>query len=379
MAGAAARAGSVLAGAVLAAAVVLLVAVAGGPLTGAWRVAPVRSGSMAPAVPAGALVVSRPEPTGAVRPGWVVTFHRPVDRGVVTHRVVRVVRGGRHPVVETKGDANPAPDPWRLRLVGARVWRVRAVVPGVGRALIVLQARALRLATTAGVPLVLGFWAAAALVRGPRREERAEEWRRGGPTAAAEVHRRPGRGHSAGPRSCPSGPVAPPPAWAWSRAADDLLPGRRSALVVPSPRRRAAWAVAVGAVATALGLAPAAHATAGDAAAVAQGPIGADTLLAPTGVAASGGCGGLGQGPRVVVSWTPTASAYATGYGIWRATASGGPYTKVADVAGGATSSWTDWSVSLGRTYWYRLQATYASWTSADSASASATTPALCL
>jgi signal peptidase I len=377
VAGAAARAESVLAATVLAAAAVLLAAVVGGPLTGGWRVAPVRSGSMAPAIPAGALVLSRPEPAQNVRPGWVITFHRPGDRAVVTHRVARVLAGGRRPVVETRGDANATVDPWRVRLVGGRVWRAWVVVPALGRVLLVLRTRPLRLATTAGVPLLLGLWGAAAVLRGPRGTARGAGRAAASPAGARRPSGVGGRG--TGGTVGAAGAAVPPLAWAWTRAADDLLPGRPALPAAPGPRRGAAWAVAAGAVALALGLAPAAHAVAGDAAAVAQAPIATDTLLAPTGLSASGGCGGLGQGPRVVLSWTPTTSTYATGYGVWRATASGGPYTKVADVAGRTTSSWTDWSVSLGRTYWYRLQAAFAAWTSADSAPASASTPVLCL
>lgn len=362
---AAARAGSVLVAALLAVASALLAGVVGGSLTGAWRLAPVRSGSMAPTMPAGALVVSTPAPAQAVRPGWVITFHRPVDRAVVTHRVVRVITPGPRPVVETKGDANPAPDPWRLRLLGERVWRARVVVPLAGRALLALRARPVRLAITAGVPLVLGLWLAAEVLSG--RTPAASQPRSRRPRV------RPGR-----PRRCPApAPAAPTPAWCWSRSADDLLPARRPSSA--PPHRRSAALAAAAAVVVTVGFASTAHASIGDSAAVQQSTITTDTLLSPTGLSATGGCAGLLQGPKVDLTWTPTTSTYATGYTVWRATSSGGPYTKVADVAGRATSSWTDTSVQLNRTYWYSLQAVYAAWTSADSTPASATTPLLCL
>jgi signal peptidase len=367
------RAAGVAGAAALTVGVAALVAVAAGPAVGAWRLAPVRSGSMAPALPAGSLAVAVPAPAPAVRPGWVIVFHRPGDAAVVTHRVVRVLAGGAHPVVETRGDANPVADPWRLRITDDRVWRVRAVVPGAGRALLAMRAPPVRLATTAGVPLVLGVAWAVAIVRAPEpgaeprpRRRRVGRHRRHRPApVAARAVAGCGRAH-ARPAPVPGGP--------WRRSADDVLPAVRGSRW----GRRAAAVLAVAALVV-LGAPSAARAAIGDAAAVSQGQITTDTLAAPTNVAAVGGCRSVILGPKVALTWTPTASAYATGYEVRRATSAGGPYTLVATLAGRSTASWTDTSVSAGTTYWYRLRSTYLSWSSADTPAVSATTPALCL
>jgi signal peptidase I len=123
------------------AAVFLFLAV--GPHTGRYRTLTVLTGSMRPHYGPGSLVVDTPVRASAVRPGDVITFHAPTpDRRVVTHRVVRVLpdpAGTGRPVVVTKGDANPVPDPWQARLEGATAWRARAAVPFVGYGLIFLH------------------------------------------------------------------------------------------------------------------------------------------------------------------------------------------------------------------------------------------------
>ena len=51
-----------------------------------------------------------PEATADVRVGEVISYKIPVeDHHVETHRIVRIISAGRHPVVVTKGDANTAP------------------------------------------------------------------------------------------------------------------------------------------------------------------------------------------------------------------------------------------------------------------------------
>lgn len=89
--------------------------------------------SMAPAVPVGALVILEPVPAAALAIGDVVSLQTGPERSVVTHRIVRLVQhdGVRH--LETKGDANAAPDP-ALVPASAVIGRVAAVVPYLGYA-----------------------------------------------------------------------------------------------------------------------------------------------------------------------------------------------------------------------------------------------------
>src|ERR671928_1524537 len=126
----------VLARAALAIACVALVGLGLLPRTGWYRPVTVLSGSMRPAFAPGDMVVVTPEPSRDVRVGQVISYRIPVgDHHVQSHRVIKIVRGGAHPLVRTKGDANNAADPWTAELHGTTVWRVRGVVPKLGWAI----------------------------------------------------------------------------------------------------------------------------------------------------------------------------------------------------------------------------------------------------
>ncbi len=75
-----------------------------------WRLTVVSTPSMSPAVPVGALVVTRPA-RSPVRPGQVIVFHPPGDDHTYVHRVVAVERG---PAYRTRGDNDPRSDPWTV-------------------------------------------------------------------------------------------------------------------------------------------------------------------------------------------------------------------------------------------------------------------------
>jgi signal peptidase I len=119
-----------------------------GLVTGWWRVLPVLSPSMRPELDAGSAVLAVRAPTSSVQPGDVLVYHAPVaDRRLVIHRVVKLVEAGSRPVVQTKGDANSAPDPWVAGLQGEWVWKVRGHLPHVGHALVLLHRPQVRVAT----------------------------------------------------------------------------------------------------------------------------------------------------------------------------------------------------------------------------------------
>lgn len=116
---------------VLASCVVVLVAL--GPRTGAYRTLTVLSASMRPTYGPGSVVLVRPTAPSDLRVGDVITYPIPVeDRRVVTHRIVEVVEAGPSPVLRTQGDANNAPDPWLTRLEGGVAWRVGGSLPWLG-------------------------------------------------------------------------------------------------------------------------------------------------------------------------------------------------------------------------------------------------------
>jgi signal peptidase len=132
------------------------------PNFGWYRTETVLSGSMKPYFSPGDIVVVTPEPTRDVRVGQVISYHIPVgDHHVQSHRVIEVVRGGDHPLVRTKGDANASPDPWTARLNGGTAWQVRAVVPKAGWGIVWLRTPAIRRLAIFVVPLllaILGLW-----------------------------------------------------------------------------------------------------------------------------------------------------------------------------------------------------------------------------
>jgi hypothetical protein len=92
------------------------------------------------------------------------------------------------------------------------------------------------------------------------------------------------------------------------------------------------------------------------------------TLAAPTGLSAT-------PTSTVALSWTATVSANATGTRVFRSTTSGSGYTQIAQIAGLATTTYTD-HPGTG-TFYYVVEAYYsgngANWTSANSTQASAT------
>lgn len=140
----------------LVAGVVVVVAVSVGPRLGWFRPLTVLTGSMAPTLPRGSVVLVRPVPVEQVAVGDVLTYAVPVDdHRVVTHRVVEVVEPG---VVRTRGDANDAADPWVARLRGSTAWTVRGHVPYVGYAIQGMRQPVLRLSSVlAGTLLMVGL------------------------------------------------------------------------------------------------------------------------------------------------------------------------------------------------------------------------------
>jgi signal peptidase len=155
------------------AAVAVFAFLAIGPRLLPYRTVTMLSGSMRPVAPVGSVLVDVAEPVSALRPGQVISFHAPVPgRPVVSHRVIDVQHRDGQVLVRTKGDANSAADPWLAVVHGDTVWRMRAVIPGLGTAVRAMRARLARPLMLYAVPGVLLLWLLASV------------WRR--PTAAAE-------------------------------------------------------------------------------------------------------------------------------------------------------------------------------------------------
>ena len=93
----------------------------------------VLSGSMAPTLRPGDVILAVSEPDSQVSAGQVLAFHPPSDPSiVVVHRVSQVVHKGEKVEIRTQGDDNNAPDQWTAVLEGTSAWRVSWVVPSVG-------------------------------------------------------------------------------------------------------------------------------------------------------------------------------------------------------------------------------------------------------
>lgn len=96
--------------------------------------------------------------------------------------------------------------------------------------------------------------------------------------------------------------------------------------------------------------------------------VGTATLAPPTNVSASG---------DVTLGWTATTSTWATGTRVFRAASSGGTYSQIAEIAGPATTTYSD-APGAGAVY-YRLRSYYtgkgANWESVDTSVVSRATP----
>jgi hypothetical protein len=99
------------------------------------------------------------------------------------------------------------------------------------------------------------------------------------------------------------------------------------------------------------------------------------TLASPTGVTAVNGACAILSSTKVDLTWTASASTFATGYVILRSTTSGSGYTSIGSVSGRSTTTFTDSTSAFSTTYYYVVRATRNNWLSANSNQASIATP----
>jgi signal peptidase len=148
--------------------------IAGG-ITQRWTILSVPTGSMRPTITPGSGIVVVPQRADDVTVGDVIVFHAPGTGSLTVHRVVQidVVDGERQ--FQTKGDANPARDPWKLRIDKADVGHVTAVLPSLGSVTDLMRDTTFRLALAAlGAGLVLGVGVRAIWGGGRPEDEDAE-------------------------------------------------------------------------------------------------------------------------------------------------------------------------------------------------------------
>lgn len=138
----------ILSWAILAVAVVVvagLVAITIGPRFLPYQALVVRSGSMEPTIPTGSVVFYRHVNAADVKVGQVIVFSKPGQPDErITHRVFKIGSGVTGKYFVTKGDANGAPDDWRVPAVG-KGWVASFHIPTLGYVLADMQSTTARL------------------------------------------------------------------------------------------------------------------------------------------------------------------------------------------------------------------------------------------
>lgn len=83
----------------------------------------------------GGVVVTERVPTSALQVRDVVVFHRPDQSAeLIVHRIIALTPSATGPIVQTQGDANTVPDPWKVSLRGATAYRAVFSLPLIGYA-----------------------------------------------------------------------------------------------------------------------------------------------------------------------------------------------------------------------------------------------------
>jgi len=130
----------------------------------------IRSGSMRPGLPVGSLVVSTRQSAQQLHVGDVITFERPGVKGdMVTHRIAAIENSPTGPVFVTKGDANGAPDSWRVNATGDG-WKYAFSVPFLGYAAGYLQSGLAGIGVRGAMIILLTVLALWVIWRNPKSE-----------------------------------------------------------------------------------------------------------------------------------------------------------------------------------------------------------------
>ncbi|MDQ4501256.1 signal peptidase I [Sinomonas sp. ASV322] len=175
-------------GLVLAAAAAAFLFLAVGPRFLDYQTSTMLTGSMAPLINPGDVVVSVKTPTSALKVGDIITYQIPVqDQRVETHRIATVTReAAGSTIITTKGDANNGPDPWTAVITDNTVYTAAAVVPHLGDAIRVVRSPAVGSALTFGAPSLLVAMLLVSIWRRPAARAAREDRNPG--TRAHEGH-----------------------------------------------------------------------------------------------------------------------------------------------------------------------------------------------
>jgi signal peptidase len=159
-----------------------------GPRVLGYQTSTMLTGSMAPLINPGDVVVSVPTPVSSLKTGDIITYKIPVeDQRVETHRIVELKRnanGGT--TVRTKGDANNGADPWQATIQGDTVDVHAATVPYLGTIIRSLREPAVLMILTYAAPGVLVLMLLARIWRkGPDAVKGSRDEAGGAPAQAA--------------------------------------------------------------------------------------------------------------------------------------------------------------------------------------------------
>jgi signal peptidase len=168
------RIGSTLC-ALLIAAGILFGALLVGPALMGWERYVIVSGSMTGTYDRGSLVFDEVVPTSSLKVDDVITYQPPPHagpKGLVTHRIVKIFKDPKtgNRVYRTKGDANPARDPWKFFLADKKVARVVTGVPKAGFVLAALAERNIRMLIVGFPALLIAIFVMVGLWRDAGRE-----------------------------------------------------------------------------------------------------------------------------------------------------------------------------------------------------------------
>ncbi|MHA7222866.1 signal peptidase I [Arthrobacter sp. RHLT1-20] len=168
---------------VIAALLFLFLAV--GPRFLNYQTSTMLTGSMAPGINPGDVVVSVRTPVSELSVGDVITYSIPVDdHRIETHRVTGI---NRDPAglasVTTKGDANPGPDPWTAVLSEDYVYTTAGVVPYLGDGIRMLRQPLIQSVLLYGAPALLVVVLLTSIWKKPAKQAMPDD------AAAPEVNR----------------------------------------------------------------------------------------------------------------------------------------------------------------------------------------------
>ena len=170
---------------VLAAAAAVFLFLAVGPRFLGYETSTMLTGSMAPLINPGDVVVSVKTPASALKVGDIITYRIPVeDQRVETHRIVEVTHNASGAtIIRTQGDANNGPDPWTAVITDDTVYTTAAVVPYLGDAIRALRSPPVHYALLFGAPALLVAILLGSIWRRPGQPSagQAEETGRGDP------------------------------------------------------------------------------------------------------------------------------------------------------------------------------------------------------